>query len=53
MADEKPVMKTEVVVASEPAGAVQNRLGRPMLMLLLLIGAALAAIGIVVLTRAN
>lgn len=53
MTDEKPVVKTEVVVATEPAGSDQKKLGRPMLMLLVLIGAALAGIGIMVLMRSN
>jgi len=52
VADEKPVVK-EVVVATEPAGSDQKRLGRPMLMLLVLIGAAIAGIGIMVLMRSN
>ena len=53
MADEKLPVETKVVIATEPAGADQKRLGRPMLMLLLLIGVALAGIGIMVAMRAN
>ena len=50
MTEEKPAVKTEVVVAAaEPAASAnQNRLGRPMLMLLILIGAAIAGIAITV-----
>ena len=48
MTEEKPAVKTEVVIAAEPSGADQKRLGRPMLMALILIGAALAAIAITV-----
>jgi hypothetical protein len=40
-------------VATEPAGADQKRLGRPMLMLLLLIGAAIAGIAIMVAVLSN
>ncbi len=53
MADEKHVIEREVIVTDEPAGATQKSLGRPMLMLLLLIGAALAGIGIYMAVASN
>ena len=53
MADDKLPVETEIIVATEPGGTDQKRLGRPMLMLLLLIGAALAGIGIMVAMRSN
>jgi hypothetical protein len=46
VAEDKEVIEKEIIVGTEPAGASQKSLGRPMLMLLLLIGAALAGIGI-------
>jgi hypothetical protein len=52
MADEKLPVET-VIVATEPGGADQKRLGRPMLMLLLLIGAAIAGIAITVFVLSN
>lgn len=48
MTEEERVVEKEVIVATEPAGASQKTLGRPMLMLLLLIGAAIIGIGIMV-----
>ncbi|MEX2272974.1 MAG: hypothetical protein WD690_15985 [Vicinamibacterales bacterium] len=53
MADDKLPADTEIIVAAEPGGAEQKRLGRPMLMLLLLIGAAIAGIGIMVAVLSN
>lgn len=53
MADEKLHVEKEIIVATEAGGAEQKRLGRPMLMLLVLIAAALAGIGIMVAMRAN
>lgn len=53
MADEKIQVEKEIIVATEPVVADQKRLGRPMLMLLVLIAAALAGIGIMVAMRAN
>ena len=53
MADEKLPVEAEIVVATEAGGADQKRLGRPMLMLLILIGAALAGIGIMVAVLGN
>lgn len=53
MADEKSPVEREIIVATEPVGADQKRLGRPMLMLLLLIAAAIAGIGIMVAMRSN
>ena len=48
MAEEKPPVEREIIVATEPAGTEQKRLGRPMLMTLLLIAVAIAAIAIMV-----
>ncbi len=53
MADEKLPVETEIIVATEQGGADQKRLGRPMLMLLLLIGAAIAGIGILIAVLSN
>jgi hypothetical protein len=53
VAEQKPSVEREIVVATEPAGAEQKRLGRPMLMALLLIGAAIAGIAIVVAVLSN
>ena len=53
MADEEVRVEKEIIVATETGGADQKRLGRPMLMLLLLIGVALAGIGIMVAVLAN
>lgn len=53
MADEKLHVEKEIIVATEPAGSNQKTLGRPMLMLLVLIGVALAGIGIMVAMRSN
>ena len=53
MTDDKPPVETEIIVATETEGASQKRLGRPMLMLLILIGAALAGIGLMVAMRSN
>jgi len=53
VAEDKQVIEKEIIVATEPADASQKSLGRPMLMLLLLIGAALAGIGILVAVLSN
>jgi hypothetical protein len=53
VAEQKPSVEREIVVATEPAGAEQKRLGRPMLMALLLIAAAIAGIAIVVAVLSN
>ena len=53
MADEKVSVEREVVVATETVGADQKRLGRPMLMLLILIGVAIAGIGITMAVLSN
>ena len=53
MADDKLPAETEIIVAAEPADAERKRLGRPMLMALLLIGAAIAATGIMVAVLSN
>lgn len=53
MSEEKLKVEKEVIIATETAPADQKRLGRPMLMLLVLIGAALAAIGITVFVLSN
>ncbi|MDQ3169216.1 MAG: hypothetical protein M3Q55_03630 [Acidobacteriota bacterium] len=53
MADEKLTVEKEVIVATESGGADQKRLGRPMLMLLVLIGVAIAGIGIMVAVLSN
>ncbi len=52
MAEEKLVEK-EIIVATEPVAPSQRSLGRPMLMALLLIGVALAAIGILMAVLSN
>jgi hypothetical protein len=48
MTEHERVVEKEIVVATEPAGASQKSLGRPMVMLLILIGVAIAGIGITV-----
>ena len=48
MTEKERVIEKEVVVATEPAGASQKTLGRPMIMLLILIGVAVAGIAITV-----
>ena len=53
MADDKLPVEKEVIIATESAGGGQKQLGRPMLMLLILIGVALAGIGIMVATMSN
>jgi hypothetical protein len=52
MADEKVPVEA-VIVATEPGGADQKRLGRPMVMLMVLIGAAIVGIGITVFVLSN
>lgn len=53
MAEDKLPVETEIVVAAEPAGAAQKSLGRPMLMVILLIAAAFAGIAIFVAVTSN
>ena len=48
MSDEKLKVEREIIIATESAPADQKRLGTPMVMLLVLIGVALAAIAITV-----
>ena len=48
MSDERLKVEKEIIIATESAPADQKQLGRPMLMLLVLIGVALAGIGITV-----
>lgn len=53
MAEEKLPVEKEIIVATDPDGAAQKKLGRPMLMVLLLIAVAIAGIGIMVAVLSN
>jgi flagellar basal body-associated protein FliL len=54
MSDEKVRVEREIIVATEPIPAAdQRRLGRPMVMLIVLIVVALAGIGITVAVMSN
>jgi hypothetical protein len=53
VAEDERTVEKEIIVATEPAGASQKSLGRPMLMLLLLIGVAILGIGIMVAVLSN
>lgn len=53
MADEKLTVEKEIIVATESVPASQKSLGRPMIMLLVLIGAAIAGIAIMMAVLSN
>lgn len=53
MAADKLPVEREIIIATESAPAGQKQLGTPMVMLIILIVAALAAIGITVFVLSN
>ena len=53
MADDKLPVEREIIIATESVPADQKKLGGPMVMLIILIVAAIAAIGITVFVLSN
>jgi hypothetical protein len=53
VADDKLPVEKEIIIATEPVSTNQKSLGRPMIMLLVLIGAAIAGIAIMMAVLSN